>query len=192
MYRLLVAALAASAATADGQVRRTKPKASAPPPTTAVVNAPNTVVVALPPDPAPRSCNRGHPGRTDRTLYAAQNGDATTAKRVARHVTRYAVRRYHMEGLVTDAQISAADDKVYNFLKWKLGGPTPVAVTWVSHGFAHFDRAYVDEAAAVLLGYKIPRELHVVEQVRRSPSGKPDYRWAKEFSQNSDPVHRID
>jgi len=28
-------------------------------------------------------------------------------------------------------------------------------------------------------GYKVPRELHVVEAVERSPSGKPDYRWAQ-------------
>jgi len=27
-------------------------------------------------------------------------------------------------------------------------------------------------------GYKVPRELHVVEHVERAPSGKPDYRWA--------------
>lgn len=27
-------------------------------------------------------------------------------------------------------------------------------------------------------GYKIPRQLHVVDQVERAPSGKPDYRWA--------------
>jgi acyl-CoA synthetase (AMP-forming)/AMP-acid ligase II len=30
-----------------------------------------------------------------------------------------------------------------------------------------------------IAGYKVPRELHVVEQVRRSPSGKPDYPWAQ-------------
>jgi acyl-CoA synthetase (AMP-forming)/AMP-acid ligase II len=30
-----------------------------------------------------------------------------------------------------------------------------------------------------IAGYKLPRELHVVEQVVRAPSGKPDYRWAK-------------
>jgi 3-oxocholest-4-en-26-oate---CoA ligase len=29
-----------------------------------------------------------------------------------------------------------------------------------------------------MAGYKIPRELHVVDQVERAPSGKPDYRWA--------------
>jgi acyl-CoA synthetase (AMP-forming)/AMP-acid ligase II len=31
-----------------------------------------------------------------------------------------------------------------------------------------------------IAGYKVPRELHVVEAIVRSPSGKPDYRWAAE------------
>ncbi len=30
-----------------------------------------------------------------------------------------------------------------------------------------------------IAGYKIPRQLHVVDRIERSPSGKPDYRWAK-------------
>jgi acyl-CoA synthetase (AMP-forming)/AMP-acid ligase II len=30
-------------------------------------------------------------------------------------------------------------------------------------------------------GYKVPREVHFVEQIVRSPSGKPDYPWAKQF-----------
>ncbi len=29
-----------------------------------------------------------------------------------------------------------------------------------------------------IAGYKVPRELHVVAVIERSPSGKPDYRWA--------------
>lgn len=29
-----------------------------------------------------------------------------------------------------------------------------------------------------IAGYKVPRELHIVEQIKRSPSGKPDYPWA--------------
>ena len=29
-----------------------------------------------------------------------------------------------------------------------------------------------------IAGYKVPRELHFVDEVVRSPSGKPDYRWA--------------
>jgi acyl-CoA synthetase (AMP-forming)/AMP-acid ligase II len=31
-----------------------------------------------------------------------------------------------------------------------------------------------------IAGYKVPREMHVVERVVRSPSGKPDYRWARD------------
>jgi acyl-CoA synthetase (AMP-forming)/AMP-acid ligase II len=30
----------------------------------------------------------------------------------------------------------------------------------------------------LLAGYKVPRQLHVVETIQRSPSGKPDYPWA--------------
>jgi len=30
-----------------------------------------------------------------------------------------------------------------------------------------------------LAGYKVPRELHLVDEIVRSPSGKADYRWAK-------------
>ncbi|HEV2993241.1 MAG TPA: acyl-CoA synthetase [Acidimicrobiia bacterium] len=33
-----------------------------------------------------------------------------------------------------------------------------------------------------LAGYKVPRELHVVASIVRSPSGKPDYRWAKDVA----------
>ena len=31
-------------------------------------------------------------------------------------------------------------------------------------------------------GYKVPRELHVVAKMERSPSGKPDYPWAKKVA----------
>jgi acyl-CoA synthetase (AMP-forming)/AMP-acid ligase II len=31
----------------------------------------------------------------------------------------------------------------------------------------------------LLAGYKVPRDLVIVESIVRSPSGKPDYRWAK-------------
>ena len=31
-------------------------------------------------------------------------------------------------------------------------------------------------------GYKVPREIHIVESLNRQPSGKPDYRWAKKVS----------
>ena len=31
---------------------------------------------------------------------------------------------------------------------------------------------------ATISGYKLPRRLHLVDEVMRSPAGKPDYRWA--------------
>lgn len=33
-----------------------------------------------------------------------------------------------------------------------------------------------------IAGYKIPRQIHVVAKVVRSPSGKPDYRWASDIA----------
>lgn len=33
-------------------------------------------------------------------------------------------------------------------------------------------------------GYKVPRELHVVDEIVRSPSGKPDYPWAKRLAES--------
>ena len=35
-----------------------------------------------------------------------------------------------------------------------------------------------EHCRASIAGYKLPRRLHVVEQIERAPSGKPDYRWA--------------
>lgn len=37
-----------------------------------------------------------------------------------------------------------------------------------------------DHCRTRIAGYKVPRELHLVATVVRSPSGKPDYRWAKD------------
>jgi acyl-CoA synthetase (AMP-forming)/AMP-acid ligase II len=36
-----------------------------------------------------------------------------------------------------------------------------------------------EHAKGSLAGYKLPKQLVVVESVERSPSGKADYRWAK-------------
>lgn len=30
-----------------------------------------------------------------------------------------------------------------------------------------------------IAGYKVPREVHLVDRIERAPSGKPDYRWAR-------------
>ena len=37
-------------------------------------------------------------------------------------------------------------------------------------------------ARAHVAGYKVPRELFIVEKIERSPSGKPDYPWAKKIA----------
>ncbi len=33
-----------------------------------------------------------------------------------------------------------------------------------------------------IAGFKVPRELHLARKIERSPSGKPDYRWAKQVA----------
>jgi acyl-CoA synthetase (AMP-forming)/AMP-acid ligase II len=33
---------------------------------------------------------------------------------------------------------------------------------------------------AQIAGYKVPRDVVLVDAIVRSPSGKPDYRWAKQ------------
>ncbi|AKN16027.1 acyl-CoA synthetase [Mycobacterium haemophilum] len=42
-----------------------------------------------------------------------------------------------------------------------------------------------------IAGYKVPRSLWLVDEVKRSPAGKPDYRWAKEQTESrpADDVH---
>jgi acyl-CoA synthetase (AMP-forming)/AMP-acid ligase II len=34
-----------------------------------------------------------------------------------------------------------------------------------------------------IAGYKVPRGLHLVDQIQRQPSGKPDYPWAKQVAE---------
>jgi len=43
-----------------------------------------------------------------------------------------------------------------------------------------------DHARSHVAGYKVPRELHRVEAIQRSPSGKPDYPWAKQVAESGD------
>ena len=42
-----------------------------------------------------------------------------------------------------------------------------------------------------IAGYKVPRSLWLVDEVKRSPAGKPDYKWAKEQTEqrSADDVH---
>ena len=38
---------------------------------------------------------------------------------------------------------------------------------------------------AHVAGYKVPKEVHLVDQIERSPAGKPDYRWAKQVAESA-------
>ncbi|MEB4209731.1 acyl-CoA synthetase [Mycobacterium sp. 94-17] len=42
-----------------------------------------------------------------------------------------------------------------------------------------------------IAGFKVPRSLWIVDEVKRTPAGKPDYRWAQEHTQTrpADEVH---
>jgi acyl-CoA synthetase (AMP-forming)/AMP-acid ligase II len=41
------------------------------------------------------------------------------------------------------------------------------------------------EARRHVAGYKVPRGVVLVEHIVRSPSGKPDYRWARRVAQDA-------
>jgi acyl-CoA synthetase (AMP-forming)/AMP-acid ligase II len=43
--------------------------------------------------------------------------------------------------------------------------------------------ALTEHARAHLAGYKVPRSFWVTERITRLPSGKPDYRWAQQYTQ---------
>ncbi len=46
-----------------------------------------------------------------------------------------------------------------------------------------------EHARTHVAGYKVPRELHEVDEIQRSPSGKPDYPWAKKLAESGD--HKV-
>jgi acyl-CoA synthetase (AMP-forming)/AMP-acid ligase II len=86
---------------------------------------------------------------------------------------------------VMDAIVCGAPDE-----RW---GQTVAAIIQprVGHGPPSLEsiQAHCRETIA---GYKVPRRLHVVDKVERSPSGKPDYTWATTIvtaGDAPDPLH---
>ena len=61
-------------------------------------------------------------------------------------------------------------------------GERVAAVVQTRPGAALTLEQMTEHARAKVAGYKVPRELHLVDEVRRQPSGKPDYPWAKEVA----------
>ncbi len=73
---------------------------------------------------------------------------------------------------VADAVVVGADDPEWGqrvaCVVQPVPGPVPTLEELQGHCRAH------------LAGYKVPRALYLVDEVRRSPAGKQDYRWASE------------
>jgi fatty-acyl-CoA synthase len=59
-------------------------------------------------------------------------------------------------------------------------GQEVVAVVALREGTSADERSLLDEAARRLARYKLPKAFVFREQIVRSPSGKADYRWARE------------
>jgi 3-oxocholest-4-en-26-oate---CoA ligase len=62
-------------------------------------------------------------------------------------------------------------------------GEQVTAVVALRPGMKVADDELRDEAANVLARYKLPKAFVFVDRVERTPSGKPDYRWAKATAQ---------
>ncbi len=72
---------------------------------------------------------------------------------------------------VMDAIVCGAPDE-----RW---GQTVAAIVQPRVGHeAPSLQALQEHCRATIAGYKLPRRLHVVDLIERSPSGKPDYTWA--------------
>ena len=58
-------------------------------------------------------------------------------------------------------------------------GERIVAVASCLENSAATQEDIVDFCREQLAGYKVPKQVLLVEQVRRAPNGKADYKWAK-------------
>jgi len=82
-----------------------------------------------------------------------------------------AVVRSHpdvMDAIVVGAPDERWGQKVAAIVEPRPGRGTPSLESVQEHCRRH------------VAGYKVPRQLHIVDKVERAPSGKPDYRWAQD------------
>ncbi|MCV7228778.1 acyl-CoA synthetase [Mycolicibacterium komossense] len=61
-------------------------------------------------------------------------------------------------------------------------GSEVVAIVQLAHGKSPDSVGIVAEAARHIARYKLPKEVLFCDRIQRSPSGKPDYRWAKAYA----------
>jgi fatty-acyl-CoA synthase len=67
-------------------------------------------------------------------------------------------------------------------------GERVAAVVAVRPGMSITSDDVAEHCRAKIAGYKVPRQVHVVDEVVRSPAGKPDYRWAKALAAAGTPI----
>jgi acyl-CoA synthetase (AMP-forming)/AMP-acid ligase II len=60
----------------------------------------------------------------------------------------------------------------------RFGEHVSALVVWRNDSEPDTD-ALAAHARTLVAGYKVPKEIHVLDAVQRTPAGKPDYRWAK-------------
>jgi acyl-CoA synthetase (AMP-forming)/AMP-acid ligase II len=80
-----------------------------------------------------------------------------------------AVVRSHpdvMDAIVVGAPDERFGQRVAAIVEPRVGHSAPSLEAVQEHCRSH------------VAGYKVPRQLHVVDKIERSPSGKPDYQWA--------------
>ena len=65
-------------------------------------------------------------------------------------------------------------------------GQRVAAVVHVRDGHSVTLEEINEHAREHIAGYKVPRELHLVDAIVRSPSGKPDYPWAKRLAESGE------
>ena len=81
---------------------------------------------------------------------------------------------------VVDAIVCAAPDE-----RW---GQTVAAIIAPREGQKPTLADIQEHCRTHIAGYKLPRLLFTVGSIQRSPSGKPDYRWATEIVENETPA----
>jgi hypothetical protein len=94
--------------------------------------------------------------RAERTAECLKDGDSETSSKLAKRIVSYAADRWELAEWATPDDRSAARGELYDFLKHKLGGPSAICAQYISTGDGHFRRGYADEAAAALVGLKLP------------------------------------
>ena len=61
----------------------------------------------------------------------------------------------------------------------------PVAFVQAKPGVSATEEELIDFCVGKIASYKVPRDFVLVDEIVRSPAGKPDYRWAKETATNA-------